>query len=91
MINTNLNIKNNNNNATASTDCISEYLFCAQYFKNWGRKNSLSRFSKFQNSSRTRLKKWPFSRITQVEKKIRTAQGIQGIPEPVATLYAFGL
>lgn len=90
MINTNLNIKNNNNNATAFTDCISEYLFCAQYFKNRGQK-ILSRFSKFQNSSRTRLKKWPFSRITQVEKKIRTAQGIQGIPEPVATPYAFGL
>ena len=52
MINTNLNIKNNNNNATASTDCVSEYLFCAQYFKNRGQKNSLSRFSKFQSKTK---------------------------------------
>ena len=60
-----------NNSATASTDCVSEYLFCAQYFKNRRQNISLSKFSKFQNNSRTRLKKWPFSRIIQVQKKFQ--------------------
>ena len=46
-------------------------LFCAQYFKNRGQNISLSKFSKFQNNSRTRLKKWPFSRIIQVQKKFQ--------------------
>ena len=72
-----------NNNAKASTDCLCECLFCPQYFKNRGQKDSLSKFSKFQNNSRIRPKKWPFSRIIQLPKNSTT---IQGILEPVATL-----
>ena len=62
-----------NNNVTGSTDCVSKYLFCVQYFKNRGQKKYFSKLSKFQNNSRTRLKKWPFSRIIQAKEKFQNS------------------